>query len=199
MPSVDEVTSALHQQLSPPRAAHVLRVADTAVRLAQRHGVDAVQARLAGLLHDWYREVPDAQIVELAYQAGVLSGKVSPGQLVPAALHGPVAARLLPRRWPDLSHDVLAAIDCHTTGAPDMTPLGCLLYVADMTEPAHDFPGVGELRASAERDLWAAALEGMNATLRRLLERGRAIDLRSIAARNALLARAAEVGATGRA
>ena len=188
MPPFDEIRRELRERLSPPRADHVLRVVDTAVRLAGLHGCDRAQAETAALLHDWYREVPDAEIVALARDCGALGPEERPDQVVPTALHGPVAARLLPRRWPELPAAVCAAIDRHTTGAPDMTLLDCLLYVADMVEPGHTYNGVEALRAAAEVDLRQAALAGMTATMQRLLQRGRAIDLRTVAARNALLA-----------
>ncbi len=189
MPPFDEIRDELRERLSPPRAAHVLRVAETAVRLARLHGCDPTQAETAGLLHDWYREVPDVEIVALARQCGALGPQERSDQIVPAALHGPVAARLLPRRWPELPAEVCSAIDRHTTGAPDMTLLDCLMYVADMVEPGHSYEGVQALRAAAETDLQRAALAGMTATMQRLLQRGRAVDLRTVAARNALLAR----------
>ena len=188
MPPFDEIRRELLLRLSPPRAAHVLRVAQTAVRLAELHACDRTQAEAAALLHDWYREVPAAEIVALARECGALGSDERPDQIVPAALHGPVAARLLPRRWPDLPAAVCSAIDRHTTGAPDMSALDCLLYVADMIEPGHTYEGVQALRAAAETDLRQATLAGMTATMQRLLQRGRAIDLRTVAARNALLA-----------
>lgn len=189
MQPTSEIRAAVERQLSPPRLAHVVRVAETAVRLAARHGCEATSAELAGLLHDWYREVPDAEIVSLARACGVLGPGERLDQIVPAALHGPVAARLLPRRWPDLPPEVCSAIDRHTTGDPDMTLLDCLIFVADMVEPGHTYPGVQELRARAEIDLWGAALAGMTATMERLLGRGKVIDLRTVAARNVLLMR----------
>lgn len=191
MPPSHEIRAELPLQLSAPRVAHVLRVAQTAVRLAYRHGLDAPMAEVAALLHDWYREVSDADIVAMARGCGVLTAEQRPDQLIPAALHGPVAARLLPRRWPDLPPEVCSAIDCHTTGAPDMTLADCLLYVADMVEPGHTYAGADELRATAEADLWRAALAGMSATIERLLRRGRPIEPRTVMARNALLARLA--------
>lgn len=189
MQPMSEIRAAVQRQLSPPRLAHVLRVAETAVRIAERHGCDATWAELAGLVHDWYREVPDDEIVALARDCGVLTPNDRPEQIVPAALHGPVAARLLPRRWPDVPAEVWSAVDRHTTGAPDMTLFDCLIYVADMIEPGHTYAGVQELRTAADTDLWGAALAGMTATMTRLLARGRAIDLRTVAARNALLRR----------
>ncbi len=191
MPDQAEVRGALWRQLRAGRAAHSERVAATAAALAGRHGLPAAAAELAGLLHDWYKEVPPAEILDLARGCGAFPAGLAPAQVVAEALHGPVAARLLPRRWPDLPPEVLTAVDRHTTGDPEMTAFDALLYVADLVEPAHAYPGVDALRAMAGSDLWGAVLAGMDQTLVHVLRRGRRIDARTVAARNALLYRRA--------
>lgn len=189
MPDVAALRAELRERLSPARAAHAERVATTARELAALHGLCPDWAELAGLLHDWYRETSEAEILRLATGCGVLSAGVAAEQIVPAALHGPVAARLLPTRWPDIPAEVWQAVDRHTTGDAGMTNFDCLIYVADLVEPGHAYPGVRELRAAAASDLRTAARAGMEATIERLLRRGLPIDLRTVAARNALLAR----------
>lgn len=189
LPDAEELRRAVRGHLSAARAAHVQRVAATAVDLARLHGLRSDWAEIAGLLHDWYRETPSEEIVALARECGALPPGIAAEQIVPAALHGPVAARLLPGRWPDIPAEVLQAIDCHTTGDAAMTVFDCLLYVADMVEPGHAYAGVEALRAEASRDLRAAACAGMEATMERLLRRGLPVDLRTVPARNALLAR----------
>ncbi len=187
-----EVRAALRTRLGPGRAAHCERVADTAVALARHHGLDPAAAELAGLLHDWYRECGAGEILALARGCGVVAPDVPDEQIVPAVLHGPVAARRLPRRWPGLSQNVLDAIDRHTTGDAGMTAFDCLIYVADLIEPGHRYPGVEALRTLAQRDLYAATLAGMGAGIVRLVQSVRRIDLRTVAARNALLVRAGQ-------
>jgi nicotinate (nicotinamide) nucleotide adenylyltransferase len=184
---VAAVRAAVVARLGPERAAHSLRVAETAARLAARHGLDPHEAYLAGLLHDWCREEPEEALLREAERLGLPLPE--PAQRVTAVLHGPVAARVLPERWPGLSRTVLDAIDRHTTGDPAMTAFDCLIYVADLVEPEHRFPGVEALRAAAEEDLWQACLDGLTLTLRHLLETGRRVDPRAVAARNALLVR----------
>lgn len=198
MPSRTEVEQALEERLSPARAAHVRRVARQAVVLAERFGVEAEQALWAGLLHDWHKEVPATELVGLARETGVIAPGVPDAAVLVGTLHGPVAARLLPRQWPELAPSILDAIDRHTTGDAQMSDLDCVLYVADLIEPERRFPGVEALRELAMRDLYRATLAGMTATLRDLLERGRRIDLRAVAARNAMMARLAGEGAGAR-
>ena len=42
--------------------------------------------------------------------------------------------------------DVLDAIRYHTSGRPEMSALGKLIFLADMLEAGRDFPGVRKLR-----------------------------------------------------
>ncbi len=194
MPSRTAVERALEERLSPARAAHVRRVAQEAVALAQRFGLPPDAALWAGLLHDWYKEVPTADLVRLAREAGVIAPEVPDAAIMVGTLHGPVAARLLPRQWPELPPSVLDAIDRHTTGDPQMSDLDCVVYVADLIEPERRFAGVEQLRELATRDLYAATLSGMTATLQDLLRRGRRIDPRAVLARNAMVVRLAGSG-----
>lgn len=185
MPGVDEVARAVTGRLSPERAAHVARVATTATELARRHGMDAECAALAGWLHDWCREVPGPELVRLSREHGVAPAQ---GQaLIVSALHGPLAARLLPQTWPDLPAVVLQAIDRHTTGDAGMTDLDCLIYVSDAIEPGRSYPGVDRLRALAAEDLRGATRGVMEAGLADLLRRGKPIDTRSVRAWNDLV------------
>ncbi len=196
-PSRGEVRQAVEARLSPARAAHSRRVAEEAEQLALRHGVDAEAAFLAGWLHDWCREEPESALVREARALGVPL-PADPAQLVPATLHGPVAARLLPLRWPGLPQAVLTAVDRHTTGDPRMTALDCVVFLADLLEPAHDFPGVEPLRLAARTDLRGACAQALTQGLVHLLGAGRRVDPRAVAARNALVAAAAAPPAAGR-
>ncbi len=198
MPEPGDVEAALDARLSGPRAAHCRGVAAAARDLAVRFDVDPRQAVLAGLLHDWYRETPAVDLLALARRCGVVAPGTPDAEVLAGTLHGPVAARLLPERWSDLEPAVLWAIDRHTTGDVDMADLDCVLFVGDMIEPGRSFPGVERLRAAATRDLRAATLAVMDATLGDLLARGRRIAPRALAARNSLLARLEEGGAAGR-
>lgn len=186
MPSPTEVEAAVAARLSRARTDHSRRVAETALRLASLHGLDTSDAVLAGWLHDWCRELPRLELLQLAEGYGLVQHG---GHTAISTLHGPLAARLLPTMWPDLSEPVLQAIDRHTTGAPGMTRFDCLVYVSDLIEPGRTFDGVDDLRAVAERDLVQACFQGMDQGIADLLRRGKLIDARTVDARNDLLVR----------
>lgn len=131
----------------PRRLAHSLSVADTAEALARAYGVDPVAARVAGILHDWDKALGREELLARARELGVDMGVAL--ELVVPLLHGIVAARELPGRYPWLSAGVLRAIEVHTTGCADPTPLDMVVFVADGIEslrPAS--PGIESVRAS---------------------------------------------------
>ena len=103
------------------RYVHSLGVAETALHLAEVYGVDRFDAAAAGLIHDWDKVLSDDELVTRALHYGIkIAG--SPSAATPL-LHGPVAAYELPQLFPELSPAVFQAVDRHTVGACDMTPL----------------------------------------------------------------------------
>lgn len=105
----------------------------------------------------------------------------------PKVLHGPLAAAVLPDAVGERDRAVLSAVARHTTGAPGMTRLDMVVYLADMLEPGRDFPGVAELRARLARGLETAMVAALEHTLRHLLDRGVWIHPDALLARNELL------------
>lgn len=117
----------------PKRLAHSLSVGRCAEGLAQTYGVDPLDARIAGILHDWDKVLSHEELERRAGALGVDMGVDL--SLVQPLLHGIVAARELRDVYPWLSDAILQAIARHTTGAVDMTPLDEVIFVADGIEP----------------------------------------------------------------
>ena len=134
-----EADLAQHMASKPKRLAHSLSVGHTAEALAQLYGADPYKARVAGILHDWEKVKPDDELVAEAQEAGIDFGvdlnKVKP------LIHGVLAAKRLPDRYPWLDDEILDAIACHTTGAKDPNPLSQVLFVADGIEPLRGSKG----------------------------------------------------------
>ena len=127
------------------RYRHSLGVASCAAELARAYGVDVFDAAAAGLLHDWDKVVPDAEL--LARAATYRVPVAGPPTLAVGLLHGPVAAAELPERFEGLGPQVFQAIARHTLGAPDMTPLDMAVFVADAIEPGRRGDYAERLRA----------------------------------------------------
>lgn len=142
------IESDLAAQLSskPRRLAHSRSVADTAERLALAYGVDPFLARCAGLLHDWEKAASGAEQEARARELGIDMGVDL--SLVRPLLHGIIAARTLPARYPELPDEVWHAIETHTVAAADMGPLDEVLFVADGIEPLRPpSPGIERVRS----------------------------------------------------
>ena len=142
------LTSDVTEHLAdkPRRLAHSLSVAKTAERLALMYGVDPFLARAAGLLHDWEKACSASEQLAHARELGIDLGVEL--ELVHSVLHGMIAARVLPSRYPELPPSVWHAVAVHTSAAADMGPLDEVIFVADGIEPLRpDTPGIERLRS----------------------------------------------------
>lgn len=177
----------LKDRLPLDRFEHSLFVSKTAADLARQHNCDVSRAELAGLLHDYARNLEEADLLALAESNELIKHPLE--RQVPMLLHGPVGALLVKEDLGISDREVLEAIAYHTTAAPGMSVLAGIVYLADMIEPLRDFPGVDALRNLAKDDLEAAVLAGLNASIKYCIKRGVMIHPCSIEARNFLLGR----------
>jgi len=183
----DIAHDAVSSRLSPRARAHSERVAETAARLAERYGLDVDEARLAGLLHDWHRELPGDELIARATALGI--EVTSADKAVPYLLHGPVAERELAAVFPDLSVGVLDAVGAHTYGSVPMSALAMVVYVADVIEPERDYKGVERLREQvSECSLEELFAEAYAASLRHIIKRRRPIHPATLEVWNRIVA-----------
>lgn len=145
---IDQLESDLKSHMyhkNPKRFAHSISVGHCAETLAQAYGADMLSARVAGILHDWEKLLPDAETIELAERFRIQTE--APYQKIVGLLHGPLAAKTLPAIYPWLSEQILSAIQKHTAGDRQMSKLDKILYVADLIEPLRpDFEAVATVR-----------------------------------------------------
>ena len=146
-----EADVATQLAVKPRRLAHSMSVASTAESMALMYGVDPFLARVAGLLHDWDKVVPDEELVSRA-RALELDFEGADLEDVKPLLHACVAACELPALYPDLPEEVWHAISVHTTAGYRMSPLDKVLFVADGIEPLRpSSPGIEATRALVGR------------------------------------------------
>ena len=128
----------LEQRVGSKRFNHSVNVARVARDLAKTYGYDPDKARMAGILHDWDKGLKFDEARERVLELGL----DLPQEMVdnmPWLLHGPTAAEALRRTYPEFGNEVFQAIARHTSGAADMAPLDCIIYVADIIEPDRTF------------------------------------------------------------
>ena len=63
--SREELLEKVRAVMSPKRFNHVLGVERAAIALAEKYGYDTEKAGLAGLLHDYAKELPNQEFLEL--------------------------------------------------------------------------------------------------------------------------------------
>lgn len=160
----------LEGRVGPRRFKHSLGVSQTAGQLARVYDADERAARVAGLLHDWDKGYDDPGILARADELGmVLDDELA---AMPRVLHGLTAAVALGREFPELPSEVLTAVERHTLGAPGMSDLDMILYIADALEPGRKGGVVEGLRTQiGEIELRELFLEVYAYWVRLIMER----------------------------
>ncbi|WEV45165.1 bis(5'-nucleosyl)-tetraphosphatase (symmetrical) YqeK [Streptococcaceae bacterium ESL0687] len=163
-----ELLEKIKAQMSDHRFKHVLSVEETARKLAKIYGVDEDQAALAGLLHDYAKELPKEEFRELIQKYELDPDLLNWGNNV---WHGVVGIYKIKEDLGLKDPEILEAIRVHTVGSSSMTTLAKIVYVADYIEPNRDFPGVDKARKLAKKDLDAAVAFETQKTIEHLLNK----------------------------
>lgn len=147
--TIDEMRRELQRRLKKSRFTHSIGVANTAVKLAKKFGVDENKAYIAGLLHDCARQFENDELPAEAEKRGIKIGEVE--NAMPLLLHAYIGAKMIGEIYGVNDSEIEQAIYRHTVGAKNMTPLDKIIYFADMIEPNRNYPGVENLRELAEK------------------------------------------------
>jgi predicted HD superfamily hydrolase involved in NAD metabolism len=137
--------------------------------LAQAHGVDTAKARTAGMLHDLARLYSAGRLLRECGERGIVVDAYA--QDHPVVLHAPLSAALAREMFGVDDREISDAIAKHTLASGLMTPLDCILYLADGLEPGRDFPERPALAQLAFADLHEAMRATIASSLRYLKER----------------------------
>lgn len=174
-------------QLTQARYEHSIRVTDTAVALAKQYGADVKKAEEAGVVHDYAKFRPLAEmrcIIET--EEDINSDLLDYGE---ALWHAPVGAYLLCTEAGITDAEILQAVAYHTTGRADMTLLEKVIFLADYIEPGRDFPGLDGVRELADVDLDAAVAASLSHTIQFLLQQKQKVYPQTVGAYNAYVSK----------
>lgn len=170
-----DLQKKMQKKLDVYRYEHTLGVMYTAAALAMRHGVDLEEALLAGLLHDCAKCYSDEKKRALCEKYKVKLTEIE--QKNPALIHAKLGAVMAKQKYDVKSDAVCQAIDTHTTGAPAMTLLQQIVFIADYIEPHRDrAPHLDEIRQLAFEDLDRACDLILTDTLQYLAGSPKAVD-----------------------
>lgn len=134
------------------------------------HGLDAKKARLAGLLHDLARLYTPQRLLDECAARGIRIGEFE--RATPIVLHAPLGAALAREEFGVTDPEILSAIAKHTHADEAMSPLDCVVFLADSLEPERHFPERAAFWQLAQLDLTAATRQTLASMLAYLKERG---------------------------
>lgn len=178
-----KVLAWLAENVPPARVDHILRVEQMAVNLAQHHKQDTEKASKAGLMHDLAKCFPPQKLLEMAKTEGLEIDEVM--LACPHLLHAEVSAIVARDTFGVEDEEVLQAIANHTLGRPGMSPLCCIVFLADSLEPGRGHtPQLQALRHSSLENLQQAVWQTCDYTFKFLLESRCLIHPRTLTTRN---------------
>lgn len=163
----DELVDKIEKSMSARRFNHVLGVEQSAIELAEKYGCDVNLASLAALVHDYAKERSDLAFFDLIRANDRFRPLIPFGNNI---WHSILGAELIRYELDVRNEEVLHAVQVHTTGAPEMSLLDKILFVADYIEPNRKFSGVKTARLLADEDLNAAVAYELKHTLLHLIE-----------------------------
>ncbi len=179
----DAVLYWLSQNVPKPRMAHILRVETYAAELAHCHGIDKAKTAQAGLLHDLAKYFSPERLLTLAQAEGL---EIDPVAIAdPHLLHAEVSAIIARDEFEIRDPEVLDAIRHHTLGQPEMSPMSCVVFLADSLEPGRgDHGELNRIRKVSRTNLYQGVWQTCDRTLIHLLSHQKQIHPRVILTRN---------------
>ncbi len=165
-----DIQKLLKNELDKERYEHTLGVMYTAGCLAMRYGADLSKAMLAGLLHDCAKCIPNDKKIKLCRKNHI---ELTQSELDnPSLIHAKLGAFLAKEQYHVTDDEVCHAILVHTTGAPAMSLLDKIVFMADYIEPnRYKAQNLDEIRRLAFEDLDQAVLQTLQDTLGYLNDR----------------------------
>lgn len=152
MADVARLDEAMQKELKPSRYVHTLGVANMAYSLAIKWNYPAVNAMVAGMLHDCAKCISDEKRINVCEKNNIPITDIE--YKYPHLLHGKVGAYYAKEKYSINDKQIAHAIAVHTTGCPAMNLLDKIIFVADYIEPGRDKqPRLDILRSMAYIDL----------------------------------------------
>ena len=159
--------------LKPSRYKHSRCVMERAVELAEKNGADVIKAKLAGLLHDIMKNVPEKEMLQFIEDSGIIL--LYADLCAPQLWHAIAGAAYLKEKLGIDDPDVINAVRYHTTGRAGMSKLEKVVYLADLTSADRDYPDVKKARKIADRSLDEGVLYGSEFLIADLVQKERVL------------------------
>ncbi|MEO1183644.1 MAG: bis(5'-nucleosyl)-tetraphosphatase (symmetrical) YqeK, partial [Cyanobacteria bacterium J06636_27] len=126
------------------------------------------------------------RLLHMAREEGLILDEIL--EKNPHLLHADVSAIVARDKFGVEDKQVLDAISNHTLGSARMSPLSCIVFLADSLEPGRgDSDSLQALRQASKENIYKAVYLTCNHTLKQLLDSPRLIHQRLIATKNKFL------------
>ena len=179
----DQVLTWLADNVPASRLQHILGVEQMSIELARHYHLDVEKAACAGLMHDLAKYFKPAVLLQMARDEGIEIDPVC--EATPHLLHADVSAIVARDQFGMEDEAVLQAIANHTLGRPGMSPLSCVVFLADSLEPSRgNTPELERLRQVSFAGLEKALSLTCDYSLKFLLDSRCLIHPRTILTRN---------------
>lgn len=165
----------LQKEVDEDRYHHTLGVMFTAASMAMVWGEDLEKARVAGLLHDCAKCIPNKKKITMCEKNKIEITEFERNN--PFLIHAKLGAFLAKDKYKVEDPEILSAITWHTTGKEDMTLLEKIIYIADYIEPARNkAPHLTRLRKLAFTDINECMYEILKDSMAYLSENPKTMD-----------------------
>lgn len=172
---MNRIYKYLKKHLDSKRYEHTLGVAYTATAMAMCYGVNVEAAKIAGLLHDCVKCMPNEKKIRKCQKHNILLTQIEHDN--PYLIHGKLGAYMAEHKFGVKNQDIMNAISFHTTGRPEMSTLEKIIYIADYIEPNRSrIPQLDSIRKMAFHDLDGTIVTILRNTLSYLKDTKSIID-----------------------
>ena len=177
MISKDKMIEDLQKRLSVKRLEHSLKVAETAVELAERWGVDTETCKIAGLVHDCGKMGREKEAEGCIFYKVILDEE---DEKCPQVIHANLSEAIACHEYGIKDEEILKAVRHHTLGDSNMGVVEKIIFVADMTKPGRIGDVFETIRRKSFENLDEAVLEAYRHTVKYNKEKGRYIHAKTI-------------------
>lgn len=182
---IDDLYLDLKSKVSENRYNHVVRVLETARKIAIKYNVSQEKLEIAVLLHDILKEENIGKLEEMCKGYDYKELEIKEAKSV--IIHGFAAAVYAIEKYNIYDMDILNAVKYHTIGRGGMSLLEKIVYIADGIEPARNYPQVNEIRELVKNDIDEAMLYEIERKILYLSASNKAIHPNAYEIRNWLL------------
>ena len=182
--TLEEIKNEVKEVLSEKRFYHSECVMERAVELAKIYNADESKAALAGITHDFAKELSKEDKLKYAEENGLPVDEIE--RLSPGLLHGKIAADMCKKKY-GFDEEIQGAITYHTTGKENMTLLEKIIFVSDCSGKDRDFPDIEYFRDLCNKNLDEAVLYCLEYVLKDCIDKTKIIHPNTLKARNYML------------